>query len=1279
MRYIFFVMALILLTAGNARAQGVTFTVNNFGLRTLTYNGWNFADANVQGLTGITYTLADGNVITSTKAVSGSLDSDQSGALVTYPWGTIHYRYQASDNRLLVSAQVSNTSTGTISDVSIDLMHLILPSAPSQSQYDGVKPLLKEPREDAPVVYLSYATGAIAVANDGDLTKPLTMGFPLALDRPANTIFQLMVNSGKDGRYNPEYYGQMPSIPPAGSQMYQISVRFGQAISTPTELAGDIYRKFSALHPLKINWPDRRPIGMDGLGGGGIYSTVTNPRGYLLKPDEDYTSTAGKIKLRQDLLARADAEIAVLKTIHAQGIILWDLEGHEFSISLIGDPRKLPVLSPEMDAVADEFIKKYRDAGFKVGMTIRPNVFSAGTNLPSTCTDGQVFVKTDAPFQKKEYVCSAGAWVQQTAGDQQTMTDYGPDFLDKIKYAHDRWGATIFYLDSYQAHHAPFTADAMAKVLEVYPDVLLIPERRDTTYYSVSAPFITPSLDGYGTPEYASLVYPGYPGAVSVVRVVAPDYDKLLNSARRGDILLVNSWYLGDDQRTVQQIYETISKNGFLPPSVDNMEFNQILAQYPEIGQLLANAVVINAVDYGVVPDAADNTTALIRMRNALIAQGANTFFEIHFPPGVYKYTNNQWLKGLKTGFKLIGYGAQFQNIIQGAPWGVDNIPLRLGNVFEAWPLDKAGCCSYIPAHRVKPALAGSTTLEFVTPADSTDYKAGDRILLYGFDQQFYGAPPNARYFEHTVVSNVDTFSGSVTLTKPLQNSYLDTWRDTVPTSSQGIGKPRIINKDHRLQVSSAHLIYLEGVEFLDNTNSSSGKQSYFAADYVVLRNVTFDANWSPQVSELTIAQNSGTKDGAPIEEDKLIDKFYYLDRNVPTSIIAGTGVNFSRIARSSLLAPSLLAARSMEYEDNTFIIPVGNTGWPFGQYPQPYPIHQVVFKGTNSVINQSATPLSRVFSYDGNRLFPSTTISGTGGELYISEDATAKALVSVLSVGDFIRSPDGKIGRVTGIDYDTATSRFIIRNTVPLPHSNIFSVFTVQSIQDNGKVVFSPTPTKSWMNWMFTEPNWRYPAVSVDPRNSRGVVFVPENAINWRRGYWYWPWYAPITKVVVDITKAYTGSDPRPYLALFRTDSNNVSQSFGTIDLRTVGKRVVTPSQVTGAQPNDKFTMLSSMSGWTNIFQLVMRQDPGNISGTDAEMPVGTIEVDADTSLEPLSDGDVSGNGAVTMFDAALALKFSIAPGITGDASSRADLDHDGVVTSVDSAAIARKALGLN
>jgi hypothetical protein len=166
----------------------------------------------------------------------------------------------------------------------------------------------------------------------------------------------------------------------------------------------------------------------------------------------------------------ADHCLAQLRDKNAQGVIFWDLEGHErpHAISYVGDPRKLAEVAPEMDRFADGFLKKFRDAGFRTGLTIRPTEYY------------------DAAPGKH-------AWNQRDVKDPVALMS------EKIRYARDRGGMTIFYLDSNVfsgGENVPWIMPtAMIRELqEEYPDCLIIPEWSAPDYYRWSAPYSSPNI-----------------------------------------------------------------------------------------------------------------------------------------------------------------------------------------------------------------------------------------------------------------------------------------------------------------------------------------------------------------------------------------------------------------------------------------------------------------------------------------------------------------------------------------------------------------------------------------------------------------------------------------------------------------------------------------------------------------------------------------------------------------------------------------------------------------
>jgi hypothetical protein len=264
------------------------------------------------------------------------------------------------------------------------------------------------------------------------------------------------------------------------------------------------------------------------------------------------------------LLSRASNEVAILTNMNAQGIIFWDLDGQEISgLCYVGDPRVIPLWEPEMNAIVDQFISIYTSAGLRVGMTLRPHSFGLGGSLPTMGTNGQVFILTNAPFGQKGYYYTNG-WVQTNYASLAApiyTNSYWPELFDKIQYANNRWGATLFYIDSYPDldQDGPFSTSVLTNILNALPGILLIPEvgasfLEATKLFAMSAPYLVPPDTGYFVPTNVS---PVYPNAVGVINIngAPTNIATLVASMRAGNIFLTDSWWSNTGTSELQQAY----------------------------------------------------------------------------------------------------------------------------------------------------------------------------------------------------------------------------------------------------------------------------------------------------------------------------------------------------------------------------------------------------------------------------------------------------------------------------------------------------------------------------------------------------------------------------------------------------------------------------------------------------------------------------------------------------------------------------------------------------
>jgi hypothetical protein len=293
-----------------------------------------------------------------------------------------------------------------------------------------------------------------------------------------------------------------------------------------------------------VEWPDRRPIGVLFLARDNT-GWDRNPRGWFNNEHLDVTTTAGRQEFRQWLLAYADRSVHLLRKINAQGIIVWDLEGEEFphpNPTYVGNPPMLNRVAPEMDDVADEFFQRFSANALRVGVLLRPQ---------------HLEVKEPNRYEQKEYYFNSTAIYNE---------------LDrKIAYARKRWNCTLFYIDSNFGfwNFGLYDAGIFERLHQKHPDVLLIPEFANASYFQFCAPYYDPTLmeKWPDTRTVAWNHYSNLPKAFSAIYTgnadLAQMHEKIVNAVRHGSILMTRGWMDGPEMEEVRRIYAeaTTSQN----------------------------------------------------------------------------------------------------------------------------------------------------------------------------------------------------------------------------------------------------------------------------------------------------------------------------------------------------------------------------------------------------------------------------------------------------------------------------------------------------------------------------------------------------------------------------------------------------------------------------------------------------------------------------------------------------------------------------------------------
>ena len=539
-----FLIGLVLATNSAVRAQpGAQIGFDDNGLSSIQLDGQELLAAGQPRVSYLKQRAADGTLgdVNSNTAPT-TFDVAAKELQQQFSWGQIITDYRVAPQGLDIEVTVKNQGALPLDKLGIGLMKIQFPATPQGRVWQKGDGINSENTDGIALISASWEGGSLALlARNSE--PPLALSWsPL---KPTPKLYE--VRFGPQARTARDFVHQDDiAILPQTSQKFRFSLRLGETDASLQKLAGEVYADFAAQTPPTLNWDDRRAIGMLFYASSNLGAPL-NPRGWFNDKTADFTSEAGRAAFQTQMLAAADRSIAILKQMDAQGMILWDLEGEEFphATTYIGDPRALPQWAPEMDAVADELFAKFRDAGFKVGLTIRPSQIAENTD-----PNAKIRVRHN-----------------------HMNFDPVEEMSQKIDYAQKRWNCTLFYLDS-NATYA-FTPDLdkngkpqvtawtmraamLQRLAAKHPDVLIIPEHSYLGYYGATAPYGELAA---GTTQTSPQVRLAYPNAFTVIKAgdlpgIKAHHDDLVAGVKSGDILLFRGWFNDGANAEIKSIYD---------------------------------------------------------------------------------------------------------------------------------------------------------------------------------------------------------------------------------------------------------------------------------------------------------------------------------------------------------------------------------------------------------------------------------------------------------------------------------------------------------------------------------------------------------------------------------------------------------------------------------------------------------------------------------------------------------------------------------------------------
>ena len=458
---------------------------------------------------------------------------------------------------------VENRLPAPILGFTLDLLKLRFPSPIAAN--DG-NPNMRAYNNNGPGIFCANYGGAqpgalVCDLEGTDATEPLLMKLERGYAGDAERMLKVMNHHDYADGGSPYPYWPVPA---GGSVHFRIGLRFAAVVPDPMAVCGDLFTAFAKRYPAMKNlpaWTDRRPIAQvffesNNTNGG------RNPRKWFdAEARVDVTTPAGVKRFQAMVFERAREALKRMKKMNAQGVITWDLEGAEFpDATYMGDPTKMDPsepaqsVAPEMAEIADAYFKIYRDAGYRVGMTIRPQ---------------KVILQRDADGHVIHAWENSEDWQGKGDPPPNLQAFWQRELEMKIRFARQRWGATLFYIDSNGGDGGPMSFLSLRNLAAEFPDVLLIPEHSTLGYYSACAPYrqlnmLSPENI---TPPVVRRTYTGADGRSPCFSVINPtiesittSWPQLVREVREGDILFFRAWYDSAELPAIRRAYEEARK-----------------------------------------------------------------------------------------------------------------------------------------------------------------------------------------------------------------------------------------------------------------------------------------------------------------------------------------------------------------------------------------------------------------------------------------------------------------------------------------------------------------------------------------------------------------------------------------------------------------------------------------------------------------------------------------------------------------------------------------------
>ncbi len=412
-------------------------------------------------------------------------------------------------------------------------------------------------------------------------------------------------------------------------------------------------------------------------------------------------------------------------------------------------------------------------------------------------------------------------------------------------------------------------------------------------------------------------------------------------------------------------------------------------------------------------------------------------------------------------------------------------------------------------ASPIQAVSAGSQSVTVTVPTSISGWQPGDDVLVYGFDQQGNGFPPNYRYYDRTKIKSVNPTTGQVTLADPLKWSYNPAWpyyaaANTTPPSIRDFNQ----SCPNGGGVYPMQHLYMQGFDLTQAPASVPNVHPYQLVEDIKLAEFNQCKFYSVAPTSAQTAHFTNCTFGE-MEIDKLlgtviIENSQFLSTPTSWKVLGeGTGADYVELDNDEFWGQTALSSKTVHYKNCIwhYLNQFGFVGSAMGFWSENLIIDNPVF------VAQGAPPVGGAGLLNNNTNSTATIVSVSGSTSFTISLADGQMFAELGGPGSVIYAnapPYEALGTVTDIHFNANATALVVEGSFAGLAPNQVIQYTSNPINlqmTNPTMIGTGTDINAWTPvwdafWYSYTPNQQIAFTTPTTVADLGPCNLPSNGV---------------------------------------------------------------------------------------------------------------------------------------------------------------------------------------